>query len=60
MQRAGRWRLWLLLGVGVLGLWLARATPPVRTDTVVSSAASDPAQHIMPSTEREQSPRLLD
>ena len=59
-MRAARWRLWVLLGVGVLGLWLARATPSVKTGTVVSSAASDPAQHIMPSTEREQSPRLLD
>ena len=59
-MRAARWRLWLLLGVGVLGLWLARATPPVKTETVVSSTASDPAQHIMPSMEREHSPRLLD
>lgn len=59
-MRAKGPRVWWLLLVAAMGLWLMNATPPVAPRVVVSDAAADPAQQAAPPRLESPASRLLD
>jgi hypothetical protein len=59
MHATGK-RIVFLLIVAVLGLWLANATSPVYTGTVVSSSAVDPTILVPAEAEKVSPPKALD